>query len=54
MTDESFLQETNKEIWRHLYASLNAFLNLHDSQFFPQTEPFRAISYFHVHPILCS
>ena len=40
MADESFLQEATKEIWRHLYTSLHAFLNLHDSQFFPQGEPF--------------
>ena len=33
MTDESFLQETSKEIWRHLCTSLHAFLNLYDSQF---------------------
>ena len=39
MTDESFLQETNKEIWRHLYTSLHASLNLHDSQFCPLDEP---------------
>ena len=30
---ESFLQETNEQIWRHLYTSLHPFLNLHDSQF---------------------
>ena len=40
MTDESSLQGTNKEIWGHLYTSLHAFLNLHDSQFCPQGEPF--------------
>ena len=34
MTDESFLQETNKEIWRHSYTSLHECLNLHDSQFY--------------------
>ena len=28
MTDESFLQETNKEILRHLCTSLRAFVNL--------------------------
>ena len=36
MTDESSLQKTNKEIWLHLYTSLHAFLNFHDSQFGPQ------------------
>ena len=40
MTDESLLQETNKEILRHLYKSLHAFVNLHVSQFCPQGEPF--------------
>ena len=40
MTDESFLPETNKEIWRHLDTSLHAFLNMHDSQFCSQGEPF--------------
>ena len=40
MTDESFLQEINKEIWLHLCTSLHAFLNFHDSQFCPQGEPF--------------
>ena len=40
MTDESFIQETNKEIRRHLYTSLRAFLNFHDSQFRSQGEPF--------------
>ena len=40
MTDKSFLQETNMEIWFHLYTSLHGFLNVHDSQFFPQGEPF--------------
>ena len=40
MTDESFLQETNKEIWRHLYTSLHAFLDLYGSQFCPHGEPF--------------
>ena len=40
VTDESFLQETNKEIWCHLYTSLHAFLNLDDSQICPQGEPF--------------
>ena len=40
MTDEFFLQETKKEIWRHLYTSLHAFLNLYDSQFCPQGETF--------------
>ena len=39
-SDESFLQETNKEIGHHLYTSLHEFLNLHDSQFCPQGEPF--------------
>ena len=33
MTVKSFLQETNKEIWRNLYTSLHSFLNLHDSEF---------------------
>ena len=49
MTDESFLQETNKEISRNLYTSLHVFLNLHDSQFCPQGEPF-----YKVHLILIS
>ena len=40
MTAESPLQETNKEIGRHLYTSLHAFLNIYDSQFCPQGEPF--------------
>ena len=40
MADESFLQETDKEIWLHLYTSLHVFLNLHDLQFCPQGEPF--------------
>ena len=40
MTDESFLQEINKEIWLHLSTSLHEFLNFHDSQFCPQGEPF--------------
>ena len=40
MTDESSLQETNKENWLHLYTSLHAFLNFHDSQFFPQGDQF--------------
>ena len=40
MSDEFSLQETNKEIWLHLYTSLRAFLNFHDSQFCPQGEPF--------------
>ena len=40
MTDESSLQKTNKETWLHLYTSLHAFLNFHDSQFGPQGEPF--------------
>ena len=31
VTDESFIQEFNKEIRRHFYAFLHAFLNLHDS-----------------------
>ena len=33
MTDEPSLQETNKEIRCHIFTSLPAFLNLHDSQF---------------------
>ena len=45
MIDESFLQETNKEIWRHLYTSLHAFLNLHDSKICPQGELFIFKSY---------
>ena len=40
MTVESSLQETNKEIWRHLYTSLHAILTLLDSQGGPQGEPF--------------
>ena len=40
MTDESFLQENNEETWRRLYTSLHAFLNLHDSKFCSQGEPF--------------
>ena len=39
MTDESFLQETWK-ILCHLDTSLYTFLNLYDSQFCPQGEPF--------------
>ena len=47
MTDESSLQGTNNEIWLHLYTSLHAFLNLHNSQFCPQGEPlvFKSSSY---------
>ena len=40
MTDESFLQETNMEIWSHLHKSLHALLYMHDSQFCSQVEPF--------------
>ena len=48
MTDESFLQETNKEIWCHLRKSLHAFLNLHYSQFCPLGEPFLSKSLFYL------
>ena len=41
-----FLLMTDEE---NLYTSLNAFLNLHDSQFCPQGEPF-----YKVHLILIS
>ena len=38
MTDESCLEETNKEIWRHLKTPLHSQMN--DSEFCPQGEPF--------------
>ena len=50
------LQQTNKEIRRHLYKSLHAFLNLHDPQFCLKVSHFisKSTSYLELIKSYCS